>query len=87
MNENQIVDIIQQGITDAEKAVAQGEGNSVEDLVHYHYLKTTNDDRIADKTYGEFLAAKMAREFDFEEFSMKDLENHPSYIQYQLRRD
>ena len=60
--------MIAQGVADAENAVKAGEGATFEDLVHYHYLKTTGDQRLQAMTYGEFVQAKYETE-EFEEFN------------------
>lgn len=82
MNEDQINEILNQGIQDAISAVDLGEGSSLEHLIHYHYMKTQEQDKVHDLTYGDFLQAKMNGDYDLEEFTMKTIEDHPSYIEY-----
>jgi hypothetical protein len=48
-------------------------------------MKTNNDERIQDLTYGDFVEAKENKDYEFEDFNMKTAENHQSYIKYQLK--
>ena len=36
-------------------------------------------------TYGDFVEAKMNKEYDLDNFDMKIIETDPSYIQYKLK--
>jgi len=45
--------------------LALGEGHSVDNLIHYHLLKTTNDERIGNLNYGEFVQAKLNGDYEF----------------------
>jgi hypothetical protein len=84
LDEAQIKAIIQQGVTDAESAVALGNNASLENMIHYHYMKQANDERVQDMPYGEFLEAKTRGDYEMDDFSMKMIEEHPSYIEYKL---
>jgi len=48
-------------------------------------MKSNNDERIQTLTYGDFVEAKQNNDYEFENFTAKTAENHPSYIKYQLR--
>lgn len=48
-----------QGEADAIAAIAQGEGKSLQHLVHYHHMKLHNDERINNMLYGDFVNAKL----------------------------
>ena len=62
-----------------------GHGTSLEHLVHYHHMKSNNDERIQAMTYGDFVEAKASKDYEFEEFNTSIAKDHPSYIKYQLR--
>lgn len=84
MDATQIQAIIQQGITDAENAVDLGKSASIENMIHYHYMKQYNDERVQDMGYGEFLEAKARGDYEIDDFSMKMIQEHPSYVEYKL---
>ncbi len=65
LSEDQINDMITQGVNDAKAAVTQG--TSVEDLIHYHSLKKAGDNRIDRMSLGDFAAARN----QFEEYDMQ----------------
>ncbi|CDW78254.1 patatin-like phospholipase family protein [Stylonychia lemnae] len=84
LDEKQMNDTIQQGIEDAIAAINQGSGQSVDHLIHYHLLKSQNDDRIDNLTYGGFMEAKANGDYDFQAFDVSSITSDPSYIKYQL---
>lgn len=79
MDASQIQQILTQGQTDAVNAVKAGEGASLENLIHYHSLKKSGDDRVKGLTLGEFIEAKLSGVF--EEYNV---ESDPAFIKYKL---
>jgi hypothetical protein len=52
------------GVKDANSAIEIGPAANFDNLVHYHALKKTGDERIMKHTYGSFVEAKAAGEFE-----------------------
>jgi len=52
------------GVADANAAIKMGPTTTFDNLVHYHALKKTGDERIMKHTYGSFTEAKAAGEFE-----------------------
>lgn len=63
MTAQQVQDIMAQGQADAEAAVSNGEGVSVDHLIQFYKLKKTSDKRVSNMNLGEFLEAKQAGHF------------------------
>lgn len=84
MNATQIDQIIEQGVTDGQNAIQQGPAANLENMIHYHYMRIQSDERVEGRNYGEFLEAKARGDYDLDDFSMKTIDNHPSYVEYKL---
>ena len=52
------------GKNDANKAINDGSKTTFDNLVHYHAMKKVGDSRILKHTYGSFVEAKEAGEFE-----------------------
>ena len=70
--------MITQGEQDAINAINLGQKTSVENLVHYHQLKKSNDERIQNMNYGDFIEAKASQDYGFENVVM---ESYPSVVE------
>ena len=58
MSEKNVKAAMDMGLKDAQAAIAKGEAQSLDDLIHYYSLKKVGSPLIKGHSYGSFLEAK-----------------------------
>lgn len=64
LSEHQIDAAVALGVQDAQNVIDRGASESLDTLIHYYALKTRGDERMSKHTYGSFIEAKIAGEFE-----------------------
>jgi len=64
MSEKQVEQAFSLGIKDAQDAINKGEMQSFNELMHYHALKKSGDQRMLKHSYGTFVEALKKGEFE-----------------------
>ena len=80
MSEKQVDQAFDIGIADAQSVIASNglESNSLDDLIHYHALKKSGDQRMLKHSLGTFIDAK--RNGEFEEYDITEDPHMATYL-------
>jgi hypothetical protein len=71
------------GVGDANAALEQNCETSIDNLIHYHAMKKSGDERILKHTYGSFLEAKAKGEMGEYDIMEDDLMRKYTYKMFQ----